>query len=175
LKYVFNNTAEIVKNITAFQPGDTVIFNGELLVMRDAAQKKLLELFNSTKKLPVKLENQIVFYAGPSRTPPNFVIGSIGPTTSERMDRYLNFLYSNGVVATVGKGPRTKEAVELTKRYSKIYFITLSGAAALLSKSITAHEILAFPELGPEAISKIKVKNFPMIVAINSIGKTVFE
>lgn len=173
MKYIFDDTTEIIKNINVLQPGDTVIFNGELLVMRDAAQKKLLEL-DSINNLPVKLENRIVFYAGPSRTPPNFIIGSIGPTTSARMDEYLEFLYSKGVAATVGKGPRTREAVELTKKYGRIYFITLSGAAALLSKTIMEYEILAFRELGPEAIARIRVKSFPLIVAINSVGKTIF-
>lgn len=152
-----------------------IVYNGELLVMRDAAQKKLLQISNSGERLPIDLKNAVVFYAGPSRTPPGFVIGSIGPTTSARMDKYLEFLYLNGVIATVGKGSRTQEAVELTKKYKRAYFITFSGAAALLSNMITYHEVLAFPELGPEAIAKIKVADFPMIVAINSTGKNLFE
>ena len=175
MKYICNNIDDVVQIIDLIQPMDMVVFNGELLVMRDAAQKRLIQIFNSNKKLPISLKNKIVFYAGPSRTPPNFVIGSIGPTTSARMDKYLDFLYSNGVIATVGKGPRTKKAIELTKKYKKTYFITLSGAAALLSKMIIDYEVLAFQELGPEAIARIKVKNFPMIVAINSFGKTTFE
>ncbi|MDI3472907.1 MAG: fumarate hydratase subunit beta [Thermotogaceae bacterium] len=175
LKYLCNGVEDVIKITENLEPMDMIIFNGELLLMRDAAQKRLLQISSSGEQLPIDLKNTIVFYAGPSRTPPEFVIGSIGPTTSARMDRYLEFLYSNGVVATVGKGPRSQNAVELTKKYKKIYFITLSGAAALLSNLVTDYRMLAFPELGPEAIAKILVIDFPLIVATSPIGKNLFE
>jgi len=154
--------------------GETLKYSGELIVMRDAAQRRLREIIISSKEIPVYLGGKIIFYAGPAKPPKNFKIGAIGPTTSERMDEFLEMLYYLGVIATIGKGKRSNLAVELCKKYQRVYFISPSGAAAYLSKCVIDAEIVAFNELGPEAIYRIEVKDFPLMVAIDSLGNQIF-
>lgn len=120
--------------VEELKAGQEVRYSGKLIVMRDQAQKRLKELLEKEERLPVNLEGQIVFYAGPARTPQGKVIGAIGPTTSARMDDYLEMLFRLGVVATVGKGKRSKKAIDACKRWKRVYFITPSGTAAALSK-----------------------------------------
>ncbi|ACM22303.1 MULTISPECIES: FumA C-terminus/TtdB family hydratase beta subunit [Thermotoga] len=161
--------------VEELKAGQEVRYSGKLIVMRDQAQKRLKELLEKEERLPVNLEGQIVFYAGPARTPQGKVIGAIGPTTSARMDDYLEMLFRLGVVATVGKGKRSKKAIDACKRWKRVYFITPSGTAAALSKRVKSARVLAFEDLGPEAIYEIEVEEFPLIVAIDSEGNTIFK
>jgi len=143
--------------------------------MRDQAQKRLKELLEKRKKLPVNLEGQIVFYAGPARTPQGKPMGAIGPTTSARMDDYLEILFELGVIATVGKGKRSRKANEACKKWKRVYFVTPSGTAAALSKRVKNARVLAFEDLGPEAVYEIEVEGFPLVVAIDSEGNSIFK
>lgn len=142
-----------------------------MLVMRDIAQKKLVEIDKNGMALPLNLNGEIIFYAGPTFSNGKMIIG---PTTSKRMDRFLEFVISKGVVATVGKGRRTREAEMLCVKYKTPYFVTPSGCAAYLGNCVTKWEIVAFRELGPEAIYRIEVANFPLLVAVDAFGKSVF-
>ena len=163
-----------IDEILEFKVGQFVSYSGEMIVMRDAAQKRLKEINQNKQEVPFSLENKIVFYAGPANPPENAKIGAIGPTTSERMDLFLEMLYNFGVVATVGKGKRSDLAIELCKKYSRVYFLAPSGAAAYLSKTVTNIELVAFSDLGPEAVYRINVKGFPLIVAIDKNGDQIF-
>lgn len=163
-----------VNEIEKLKIGELLQYTGELIVMRDAAHQRLLELFSKNSQLPVDLNEKIVFYAGPANPPKNAKIGAIGPTTSERMDKYLEMIFKLGVLATVGKGKRNDLAVKLCIKYKRVYFITPSGAAAYLSKCLKDIRVLAFAELGPEAIYNINVKDFPLMVAIDTSGNQIF-
>ncbi|WP_448521711.1 FumA C-terminus/TtdB family hydratase beta subunit [Pseudothermotoga sp.] len=144
-----------------------------MIVMRDAAQRRIETLLKQGSNVPVDLEGKIVFYAGPTR----IVDGrfAIGPTTSERMDKYLKMLFELGVLATVGKGERSETARKLCREYGRIYFVAPSGAAAALSEHVESLELLAFEDLGTEAVYEIRVRDFPLIVAIDCEGKDLFE
>lgn len=151
---------------------ERINYSGILLIMRDAAQKRIQDLLEQKKVLPFDLSGQIVFYAGPTKSLNGKV--AIGPTTSERMDRYLRMLFELGVVATVGKGKRGELARNLCREYGRVYFVAPSGAAAALSEHVKKIELIAFDDLGPEAVYKIEVVEFPLIVAIDSEGNDFF-
>lgn len=155
--------------------GQFTEYNGELIIMRDAAHKKIQEYLLNKEILPIDFKNKIIFYAGPSKKPTNSPIGSIGPTTSNRMDNYLEMMYKLGIKATIGKGNRSDFVTELNKKYKKNYYICPSGAAASLSKRVLKYEIIAFKELGPEAIQRVEVSNFPLMVAIDFKGDNYYS
>ncbi len=143
--------------------------------MRDAAQKRLSQFQERPLDLPIDLKDKFVFYAGPAKTPSNSIIGAIGPTTSARMDKYLEMLFSFGIKATIGKGERSDLVKELCRKYNGVYFLAPSGSAAVLSQSVIKHEILLFQELQSEAIQKVIVKAFPLIVAVDSLGHSIWD
>ncbi len=147
--------------------GDYLEFDGELIVMRDAAQNRLLELKLKGQDFPVNLRGKIVFYAGPTFANGRMIIG---PTTSKRMDKYLHMLLENGVIATVGKGTRSEHARELIRKFKAPYFVAPSGCAAYLSTCVVSWEVLTFEDLGPEAIYRVEVKKFPLVVYIDASG-----
>jgi len=151
--------------------GDEVRFTGKLLVMRDAAHKRLIDIEKQTGVLPITLEGQVIFYAGPTFCNGKMVIG---PTTSKRMDKFLNYTLSKGVVATIGKGRRTPDAIEAIKKHRAPYFVAPSGCAAYLSTKIKDWRIAIFEELGPEAIYEITVEDFPLIVATDCNGDYLY-
>ena len=151
--------------------GDNIQYNGEMIIMRDAAQKRLSQFH----KCPIDLAGKFIFYAGPAKKSKDSVVGAIGPTTSARMDKTLEMLFRWGIKATIGKGERSDLVRDLCKDYKSIYCITPSGCAAGLSKKVIEHKILMFEELQSEAIQKILVKDFPLIVAINSQGHTIWD
>jgi fumarate hydratase subunit beta len=163
-----------IDEIEKLRVGELLQYTGDLIVMRDAGHQRLLELVSENLQIPVDLNEKIVFYAGPANPPKNSKIGVIGPTTSERMDKYLEMIFKLGVLATVGKGKRSDLAVKLCIKYKRVYFITPSGAAAYLSKCVKDIRVLAFAELGPEAIYNINVKDFPLMVAIDTNGDQIF-
>lgn len=144
--------------------GEQVELTGTIYTARDAAHKKILELSDAGKPLPFDLRGAIIYYAGPSPAPPRRPIGSIGPTTSARMDVFVPKMLELGVVATIGKGPRSAEVVEANRKHGAVYLIALGGAGALLATKVKACELIAFPELGPEAVYRLFVEDFPVIV-----------
>lgn len=165
-------TPKEIKELTA---GKFCLLTGEIYTARDKAHFKLSEMIEKKKNLPFDLEGAIIYYVGPTLPKKGDIIGSAGPTTSSRMDKYTPLLYEMGVKATIGKGERNKEVIKAMKKYKGIYFITWGGCGAYLKKFIHKAELIAFPELGTEAIYKLEVYRFPVIVAIDSYGKTIFK
>jgi fumarate hydratase subunit beta len=165
-------TDEVVAQLKA---GDNVLINGTIYTGRDAAHKKLAELIAGGGQLPFDLRGQIIFYVGPTPARPGNPIGSAGPTTSYRMDAFAPKLHELGLKASIGKGSRNAEVKESLKKYKAVYLAVTGGAAALVSKSILKAEIIAYPELGPEAIQKLEVKNFPAQVINDMYGGDIYE
>ncbi len=165
-------TKDVVMTLKA---GDTVRLTGVVYTARDAAHKRLVDLIAEGKQLPIPLEGQVIYYVGPAPTPPGKVIGSAGPTTSYRMDPYAPTLIEHGLKGMIGKGGRTEEVVESMKEHGAVYFAATGGAAALISKSIHAVEIVAYEDLGAEAIRRLEVKDFPLIVAQDCHGGNVYR
>lgn len=161
--------------ISDLKSGERVLLTGYLYTARDAAHKKLCDLLSAGEKLPINLQNETIYYAGPCPAPPGHVIGSIGPTTSCRMDAYAPALLDNGLLGMIGKGFRDDGVVEAIKKNKGIYFGATGGAGALIASCVKSVEVVAFPELGTEAIRKIYVENFPVIVLIDSTGKDLYE
>lgn len=163
------------ETIEKMRAGDRVFITGYLLTARDAAHKKLVDLIKEGKELPIDIRGQIIYYVGPTPARPGKAIGSAGPTTSYRMDSYAPLLHSMGLKATIGKGSRSQEVKEAMKKYKAVYLAAVGGAGALISKSIEAQEVVAYPELGPEAIIRLKVKDFPCIVINDMYGGDLYE
>ena len=161
--------------LSTFQAGDFVSINGSLLAARDQTHKLLLEAYEKGEKLPVDLRGQCIYYVGPSPAPPGKVIGAAGPTTSYRMDKYTPQLLAWGVKATIGKGKRSPEVKEALKEHGALYLATFGGAGAYLARCIKACEVLAFPELGPEALFRLEVKDFPAVVINDLAGRDFYE
>ena len=169
------NTPLGEEDIKKLKAGDTVKLTGTVYTARDAAHARLVELLDKGEELPIPLEGQIIYYVGPSPTPPGKPIGSAGPTTSYRMDPYAPALLDQGLKGMIGKGGRSDEVVDAMKRNTAVYFAATGGAAALISRSITAAEIVAYEDLGAEAIRKLTVEDFPLIVAQDCHGGNVYE
>lgn len=161
--------------VKSLKAGDEVFITGYIYTGRDAAHKRLVELIESGYDLPFDIQNTIIYYVGPSPTQPGQVIGSAGPTTSYRMDAYTPTLLNLGLKGMIGKGERNESVIESMKKNGAVYFAAIGGAAALIAKSIKSSEIIAFDDLGTEAIRKLYVENFPVIVAIDSEGNNLYE
>ena len=155
--------------------GDRLLLNGVIYTGRDAAHKKLFELIKEGKELPVDLNGQIIYYVGPSPARPGQIIGSAGPTTSGRMDSYTPKLLDLGLKGMIGKGLRSKEVTDSIVKNKAVYLASVGGAAALISKRIVKAEVVAYPELGPEAIYRLEVENFPVIVVNDSQGGDLYK
>ncbi|MDO5044401.1 MAG: FumA C-terminus/TtdB family hydratase beta subunit [Coriobacteriia bacterium] len=153
--------------------GDFLELSGEIYTARDAAHQRLLDEVNKSGKLPFNLENSVIFYAGP--TPPlrGKVFGAVGPTTASRMDFAAPSLYKHGVIASIGKGSRSREVLKACQKYQTLYLIAAGGAAAELASHVISSELIAYPELGTEAIRKIEVQDFPVFVAIDTQGNDI--
>jgi len=149
--------------------------DGEILTGRDAAHRRLCEMMDRGQKLPVQLEGAVIYYVGPCPAKPGQVIGSAGPTTSGRMDPYAPRLIARGLRAMIGKGMRSAEVVEAMKRHGAVYLVAVGGVGALLAKRIKAAEVIAFPELGPEAIYRLRVEDFPVMVGIDANGCDIYR
>ena len=161
--------------ISDLRMGDMVEITGTIYTARDAAHKRLIEALNAGRDLPFALMGSIIYYAGPSPAKPGKVIGSCGPTTSGRMDAYTPALLESGLIGMIGKGPRSPEVIDAMKKYGAVYFAAVGGAAALTAQSIVEAEIVAYEDLGPEAIRRLKVVNYPCVVAIDSYGHNIYE
>ncbi len=172
-----------IKLTTPFQPedlanlkvGDNVLISGVIYTARDAAHKRIVELIESGKELPLELKDNAIYYTGPTPARPGEVIGSAGPTTSYRMDAYAPTLLDNGLKGMIGKGARSEDVIESIVRNEAVYFVAIGGAGALLSEAIISAEVIAWPELGPEAVRRLEVKDFPCIVAIDIKGNNIFK
>lgn len=163
---------EIVKTLRA---GDYVYITGTIYTERDAAHKRMDETLREGKELPVPLKDGIVYYMGPSPAREGRVIGSAGPTTASRMDKYTPKLLDLGLSGMIGKGKRSKEVIDAIIRNQSVYFAAVGGAGALLSKCIQESEVVAYDDLGTEAIRRLTVKNFPVIVVIDCEGNNLYE
>jgi fumarate hydratase subunit beta len=165
-------TAEKVKDLKA---GDTVLISGTIYTARDAAHKRLVDLLDKGEKLPIDVKDQIIYYVGPTPAKPGHALGSAGPTTSYRMDPYAPRLLDQGLKGMIGKGLRSKEVVEAMKKNTAVYFAAIGGAAALIGKAVEKAEIMAYEDLGSEAIRKLEVKDLPVVVVIDCEGNNLYE
>ncbi|MGB8706809.1 MAG: Fe-S-containing hydro-lyase [Dehalococcoidia bacterium] len=163
---------ETIKKLKA---GDQVFISGIIYTARDAAHKRLVEALDKGEKLPFDLTNQTVYYMGPSPAKPGQVIGSAGPTTSGRMDSYAPRLMSAGLKGMIGKGNRSPAVKDAIKKYKAVYFAAIGGAGALISKSIKKAEVIAYEDLGAEAIRRLEVENFPVTVINDIYGGDLYE
>ena len=165
-------TDEDIKNLKA---GDSVLLTGSIITGRDAAHKRMIEALQRGEELPIDIKDSTIYYMGPSPAREGRPIGSAGPTTATRMDKYAPRLLDLGEKAMIGKGKRSKEVVDAVIRNHAVYFAAIGGAGALLSKCITKSEIVCYEDLGAEAIRKIEVKDFPVIVVIDREGNNLYE
>lgn len=163
------------ETIAKLKSGDRVYITGFLYTGRDSAHKKLIDLVEKGEELPIDVKGQFIYYVGPTPARPGKPIGSAGPTTSYRMDSYAPTLHRLGLKGTIGKGKRSEEVKESLKKYKGVYLSAVGGTGALISKSIESAEVIAYPELGPEAIRKIKVKDFPCIVINDMYGSDLYQ
>lgn len=155
--------------------GDKVLLTGVIYTGRDSAHKRLLELLEEGKELPIDIKGQVIYYVGPAPAKPGLVIGPAGPTTSYRMDPYTPLLLEHGLKGMIGKGNRGKDVVEAIKKYKAVYFAAVGGAAALISRSIKKAEVVAYEDLGTEAIRRLEVEDFPVVVANDVHGNDLYE
>lgn len=168
------NTPLTDADIEKLRAGDVVLLSGIIYSGRDAAHKKLMELLDRGEALPFDLKGASIYYVGPSPAPPGRPIGSAGPTTSGRMDAYAPRLHALGLKATIGKGKRTDAVRQAMQEHKAVYFGATGGAGALLSKCITASKVIAFEELGPEAIREMTVQDFPLLVINDAFGGELY-
>ncbi|HAZ91346.1 MAG TPA: Fe-S-containing hydro-lyase [Eubacterium sp.] len=164
-------TKEIIDDLKA---GDYVYLTGEMYTARDAAHKRMWDALAEGKELPIDIEGQVIYYMGPSPARPGTVIGSAGPTTASRMDKYTPKLLDLGLKGMIGKGKRTPEVIEAMKRNGVVYFAAVGGAGAILSKCIKKSEVIAYDDLGTEAIRRLYVEDMPVIVVIDRYGKNLY-
>lgn len=169
-------TTPITKEITAnLKSGDYVYITGNIYVARDAAHKRMIEALDAGEELPIDIRNATIYYMGPSPARRGRPIGSAGPTTATRMDKYAPRLLDLGQKAMIGKGKRSKEVIDAIKRNHAVYFAAVGGAGALLSKCIKKSELVCYDDLGAEALLKIYVEEFPAIVVIDCSGNNLYE
>ena len=161
--------------ITPLRAGDMCYISGTIYTARDAAHKRLVEMLGRGEEMPFDFEGQVVYYAGPCPAKPGQPIGSVGPTTGGRMDAYSPTLIAQGLRVMIGKGLRSPEVVNAIKKYQGVYFAAIGGAAALMGKCVKEAEVIAFDDLGPEAIRKLRVEELPVIVAVDSLGGDVYS
>lgn len=165
-------TSEVTKDL---HTGDYVYISGTIYVARDAAHKRMIEALDRNENLPIDIKDVTIYYMGPSPARKGRPIGSAGPTTASRMDKYASRLLDLGQKAMIGKGKRSKEVIDAIIRNQAVYFAAIGGAGALLSKCITKSEVICYDDLGAEAIRKLEVKDFPVIVVIDSQGNNLYE
>ncbi|MDD4081031.1 MAG: Fe-S-containing hydro-lyase [Eubacteriales bacterium] len=165
-------TEETVRDL---QAGDRVLLTGSVITGRDAAHKRLIALLEEGKPLPVNLLGETIYYVGPAPARPGQAVGPAGPTSSYRMDAYTPRLLALGLKGMIGKGERGAEVIEAMKEYGAVYFGAVGGSAVLISRSIETSEVLAYPDLGPEAIHRFTIKDFPAVVVIDSQGNDLYQ
>jgi fumarate hydratase subunit beta len=162
-------------DVCSLKAGDEVLIRGVIYTARDMAHKRLCETIAAGKNLPFELNGAVIYFVGPTPARPGRVIGAAGPTTSSRMDAFSPVLIAAGLKATLGKGYRNQAVIEALKRYKAVHLSAIGGAGALLSKHIVNAEIIAYQDLGTEAIRRLEVADFPAIVAYDSFGNTIYK
>ncbi|MBP6963450.1 MAG: Fe-S-containing hydro-lyase [Armatimonadetes bacterium] len=162
------------EDVTTLRAGDRVLLSGVIYTGRDAAHKRLFELLKEDKPLPVDLRGQVIYYVGPTPAKPGRVIGSAGPTTSGRMDAYAPALIAYGLKGMIGKGLRTQAVRDAMQEHKAVYFGATGGAAALISRRIEKAEVVAYDDLGPEAIHRLEVVDFPLVVVNDAYGGDLY-
>ena len=169
------NTANIYEWVKTLRAGDVVNLSGYIYTARDAAHKRIVQALNEGEDLPFELQNSVVYYAGPTPAKNGLKIGSVGPTTSSRMDAYSPLMLSLGQTAMIGKGNRSPEVVDAIKNNGAVYFAAIGGAGALYSDCVKECEVVAFDDLGCESVKRLKVDNFSLIVAIDCEGNSLYK
>lgn len=159
----------------SLRAGDYVYLTGTIYTARDAAHKRMYECMNRGEDIPIQLKGNIIYYLGPSPAREGRVIGSAGPTTSSRMDKYTPLMLNNGLQGMIGKGKRNQEVIDSIAANGAVYYAAVGGAGALLSKCITRSEVIAYDDLGTEAIRRLQVEDLPVIVVIDSRGNNLYE
>lgn len=165
-------TDEKVKDLKS---GDSILLSGVIYTARDAAHKRLVKLLDEGKELPIDIKDSVIYFVGPSPTKPGYAIGSAGPTTSYRMDAYSPRLLDLGLKGMIGKGKRNKDVIDSMIKNTAVYFGAIGGAAALIARSITKCDIVAYEDLGAEAIRRLEIKDMPLTVVIDSEGNNLYE
>lgn len=163
------------EKLRSLKVGDNVLIDGVIYTARDAAHKKMVEALEKGEDLPFEAKDQIIYFVGPTPAKEGQVIGSAGPTTSGRMDAYSPKLIAKGLTGMIGKGLRSSDVVEAMKKHGAVYFGAIGGAGALIAKCIVSAEVIAYPELGTEAVHRLVVKDFPVIVIIDHEGNNLYE
>ena len=169
------DTDNLKEDYKRLRAGDKVLLSGIIYTARDAAHEKIIKILEDGGLPPFKIDNSTIYYAGPCPAKPGKIAGPYGPTTSGRMDKYTPFFLERGLKIMIGKGERNHEVIEAMIKNGAVYLAAIGGCAAALSEKIMAQEVIAFPELGAEAVVKLRVKDFPLIVAIDSLGGNIFE
>lgn len=171
-----NISTPLTEDITTqLSAGDYVYISGTLYVARDAAHKRMMESYKETRTLPIEIKNETIYYMGPSPAREGNIIGSAGPTTASRMDKYTPDLLDLGLKGMIGKGKRSKEVIEAMIRNKAVYLAAVGGAGALLSKCIKKKEVVCYEDLGAEALLKIEIDKFPAIVVIDTNGNNLYD
>jgi len=161
--------------VASLRCGDRVRLSGVIYSARDTAHKRMIESLDRGEELPFDPRGQVIYYMGPSPAPEGRPIGAAGPTTSGRMDAYAPRLYEAGIKATIGKGPRSEAVRSALRRHTGVYLAAIGGAGALLSRCIKEAEVIAYPDLGPEAVRRLVVERFPAVVACDAAGRDIYE
>jgi fumarate hydratase subunit beta len=172
-KYI--NTPLTTEKVESLKAGDYVYITGTIYTARDAAHERMYQMMNEGHGIPIDLNNNVIYYLGPTPEKEGQVIGSAGPTTSSRMDKYTPLLLDHGLKGMIGKGKRSKEVIESMVKNKAVYFAAVGGAGALLSKKIKASKVIAYDDLGTEAIRELYVEDFPVIVVIDTTGNNLYE
>ena len=162
------------EDVINLKPGDTVLISGKIYTGRDAAHKRLVDLLKEGKDLPFDVKGQIIYYVGPAPAPPGKPIGSAGPTTSYRMDPYAPALLEAGLKAMIGKGPRTQPVIDSMVKNKAVYLAAVGGAAVVVAKAIKKAKVIAYEDLGTEAVRELEVEDFPCIVANDVLGNDIY-
>ena len=169
------NIQEIISDTGKLKVGQRILLSGTIYTARDAAHARIVDIINSGGKVPFELEGAAIYYCGPSPAKPGHAIGACGPTTSARMDVFTPKILEKGVKILIGKGVRKDFVVDSIKKHKAVYLAATGGVAALLSKTVKKAGIIAFEDLGPEAVYKLEVEDMPLIVAVDSEGKNIFK
>ena len=163
------------EKVIQLKAGDLVKISGHIYGAKDAAHRRIFELIKKSQKLPIELKGQIIFYAGPTPVKPGYPCGSVGPTTSYRMDPYTPSLLERGLKGMIGKGFRSEEVIDSMKKNKAIYFAAVGGTAALIARRVKKYEVIAYEDLGAEAIYRFYVEDFPVIVVVDSVGHNLYK
>ncbi|MDR1784256.1 MAG: FumA C-terminus/TtdB family hydratase beta subunit [Endomicrobium sp.] len=166
---------DLVLDSKILKAGQKVLIRGIIYTARDSAHDRIVKMLNCAEKIPFEMKNAAIYYCGPSPAKPGMIVGACGPTTSSRMDVFTPRILKEGVKFLIGKGVRSEVVVDSIKQNSAIYLVATGGVAALLSKTVKKIDLIAFEDLGPEAVYKLEVEDMPLIVAIDSFGNTVFK